>query len=80
MHPYQVLSAGPYPNSSLSAGQIADLAVYQEMSMEPTLILEIVAAREPRHADTAETAETASLPQQPGTRELEHERPERTAA
>ena len=28
MDPYSILSVGPYPNSALSAGQIADFAVY----------------------------------------------------
>lgn len=74
---YLALSTGPYPNSSLSAGKLAILAVVVVLSLAIWLILVFVAAREPRHRDTAGTT---SLSPQPRTQELERKQPERKAA
>ena len=77
MHPYLALSAGPYPNSALSAGQLALIAVTVVLSLFASIIVPFVAAREPRHRGAAGTT---SLPQQPRASEPEYEQPEHKAA
>ena len=78
MYPYPALSVSPYPNSALSAGQYAIIAVVAVLALSAWLILVFAADREPRHRGTA--AGTTSLPQQPRGQEQEHEEPERKAA
>jgi hypothetical protein len=78
MYPYPVLSVSPYPNSALSAGQYAIIAVVAVLSLSAWLILVFAAGREPRHRGTA--GGTTSLPQQPHAQEQEREQPERKAA
>jgi len=77
MYPYLALSVGPYPNSALSAGQLAIIAVVPVLSLAAWLIAVFVAHREPRHRDAAGTA---SLPQQPRAQERKREQVERKAA
>jgi hypothetical protein len=77
MHPYLALSVSPYPNSALSIGQLALIAVIPVLLLAAWLILVFVAAREPRRHTAAGTT---SLPQQPRTSEQEHEQPEHKAA
>jgi len=77
MYAYLPLSVGPYPNSALSAGQLAIIAVVAVLSLAVWLILVFAADREPRHRGTAGLR---SLPQQPRAQEQEHEQPERKAA
>ena len=76
MYPYLALSVGPYPNSALSAGQLALIAIVPVLALAAWLILVFVADR-PRHR---RAAGTGSLPQQPGAQEQEREQPERKAA
>jgi hypothetical protein len=78
MYPYPALSVSPYPNSALSAGQYAIIAVGAVLALSAWLILVFAADREPRHRGTA--AGTMSRPQQPRGQEREHEEPERKAA
>ena len=77
MYPYPVLSVSPYPNSALSAGQLAIIAVVPLLSLVAWLIFVFAADREPRHRGAAGTT---SLPQQPRAQEHEREQPERKAA
>ena len=77
MHPYLALSVGPYPNSALSGGQLALIAVVPVLALAAWLIFVFVAAREPRHGGAAGTT---SVPQQPRAQEPEREQPERKAA
>src|SRR5690349_18424251 len=77
MYPNLMLSAGPYPDSALSAGQLAIIAVVAALSLAAWLILVFVAAREPRHRAAAGTT---SLPQQQYAQEQERGQPERKAA
>ena len=77
MYPYLVLSAGPYPNSALSAGQLAIMAVVPALALAAWLIIVFTAAREPRHRHAGGTT---SLPQDSRATEHEHERPEHKAA
>ncbi len=77
MYPYLVLSACPYPNSALSAGQLAIIAVVPVLCLAAWLIFVFVANREPRHRGAARTT---PLPQQPRAQEQEREQPERKAA
>ena len=53
MYPYPVLSVSPYPNSALSAGQYAIIAVVAVLSLSAWLVLAFAAGREPRHRGTA---------------------------
>jgi hypothetical protein len=52
-----------YPNSALSAGQMALVAVVAVVCLAVWLVSVFVAAREPRHRESS--AGTASPPQQP---------------
>ena len=63
-----------YPNSALSAGQLAVIAVVPVLCLAIWLIGVFVAAREPRRRDSG--AGTASLPQHPANAE----EPKRKAA
>jgi hypothetical protein len=76
MYPY-LASVSPYPNSALSAGQLAAIAVVAVLSLSAWLILVFVADRQPRHRGAAGTG---LLPQQPGAQEQQGEQPERKAA
>jgi hypothetical protein len=76
MYPY-LASVSPYPNSVLSAGQLAIIAVVPVLLLAAWLISVFVADRAPRHRGAAGAG---SLPQQPHTQEQQRERPERTAA
>jgi len=78
MYPYPALSVSPYPNSALSVGQYAIIAVVAVLSLSAWLILVFAAGREPRHRGT--TAGTTLLPQEPRAQEQEPEQPERKAA
>jgi len=73
MYPYLLLSVSPYPNSALSAGELALIAVIPVLALAAWLILVFAADRQPRHGDDAGTA---SLPQQPGAREQQEHEPE----
>lgn len=77
MYPYLPLSVSPYPNSALSAVQLALIAVIPVLTLAAWLILVLAADRQPRHR---RAAGTTSLPQQPRAQEQEHEQPERKAA
>jgi uncharacterized membrane protein len=77
MYPYLVLSAGPYPNSALAAGQLAIMAVVPVLSLTVWLIVVFAAARKPRHPDAAETM---PLPQQPRAQEHKRQHREQKAA
>jgi len=77
MYPYLVLSVGPYPNSALSVGQLAIMAVVPVLALAAWLIIVFVAAREPRHRGASGTM---PQPQQPRAQEHEREQPERKAA
>jgi hypothetical protein len=70
-------SVSPYPNSALSAGQLAIIAIVPVLALAAWLILVFAADRQPRHRGAAGTG---ALPQQPGAQEQERERPERKAA
>ncbi|GEM_PF-3281990 len=63
MYPFLALSAGPYPNSALSAGQLAVIAVVPVLCLAIWLISVYLAARRPRRREV--TAGTATPPQQP---------------
>lgn len=77
MYPYLMLSVSPYPNSAISAGELAVIAVVPVLALAVWLISVFIAAREPRHRGAATTT---SLLQQPRVREEEREEPERKAA
>ena len=77
MYPYPVLSVGPYPNSALSAGQLAIVAVVVVLSLAAWLILVFAADRQPRHRAAVETT---SLPQQPPAREEREQAAPKAAA
>ena len=77
MYPYLEFSIGPYPNSALSAGQLAIIAVVPVLSLAAWLIAVFVANREPRRRGAAGTT---SLSQQPRAQEQEREQPEGKAA
>lgn len=74
MYSYLQLAVSPYPNSVLSAGPLAAIAVVAVLSLAVWLILVFAAAREPRHHDVAVTT---SLPR---PREQEPEQSPRKAA
>jgi hypothetical protein len=77
MYPYLLLSVSPYPNSALSAGELAIIAVIPVLALAAWLILVFAADRQPRHRGAAGIT---SLPQQPPAQEQEREQPERKAA
>ncbi len=77
MYPHLLLSVSPYPNSALSAWQLAIIAVVPVLTLAAWLILVFAADRQPRHRAAAGTT---SLPQRPPVREREREQPERKAA
>jgi hypothetical protein len=76
MYPY-LASVSPYPNSALSAGQLAIIAIVPVLLLAAWLIFVFVADREPRHRGAAGTT---SLTQQPRAQGQEREQPERKAA
>jgi len=65
-----------YPNSALSAGQLALIVVVPLLCLAFWLIGVFVAAREPRRRDSGSGTGTTSLPQHPAVTE----EPERKAA
>ena len=69
--------SGPFAATSLSAGQLAIIAVVPVLSLAAWLIAVFVANREPRHRGAAGTT---SLPQQPRAQEQEREQAERKVA
>lgn len=69
MYPYLVLSAGLYPNSALSAGQLAIMAVIPVLSLAVWLTIVFAAARKPRHRG----AGTTPLPQPRRAQEIERQ-------
>jgi hypothetical protein len=77
MYLYLPLSVSPYPNSALSAVQLAIIAVIPVLTLAAWLILVFAADRHPRHR---RAAGTTPLPQQPPAQEQEREQPERKAA
>jgi len=77
MYSYLVLSVSPYPNSALSAGELAIIAVVPLLALAVWLIMVFVAAREPRHRGAAGHP---ALPEQPPAKELRRAEPERKAA
>ncbi len=77
MYPNLLLSVSPYPNSALSAGELAIIAVVPVLALVAWLILVFAAGRQPRHGAVTGTT---SLPQRPGAQEHEREQPERKAA
>jgi hypothetical protein len=77
MYSYLLLSVSPYPNSALSAWQLALIAVVPVLTLAAWLILVFAADRQPRHRHAAGTT---SLPQLPPAQERELEQPERKAA
>ena len=77
MYSYLLLSVSPYPNSALSAWQLAIIAVVPVLALAAWLIIVFVAAREPRHRGASGTM---PQPQQPRAQEHEREQPERKAA
>jgi hypothetical protein len=77
MSSYLLLSVSPYPNSALSAWQLAIIAVVPVLALAAWLILIFAADRQPRHR---RAADTTSLPQLPPAQEHEREEPERKAA
>jgi len=77
MYSYLLLSVSPYPNSALSAWQLAIIAVVPVLALAAWLILVFAADRQPRHR---RAAGTTSLPQLPRAQDHEREQPERKAA
>ena len=77
MYLYPVLSVSPYPNSAISAGELAIIAVVPVLALGVWLIMVFVAAREPRRHDIAGIR---PLPQQPRAEEQQRGGPERKAA
>jgi len=73
---YLLLSVSPYPNSAVSAGELALIAVVPVLALAAWLILVFAADRRPRHG----AAGTTSLLRHPGAREREPEQSERKAA
>jgi hypothetical protein len=74
---YLLLSVSPYPNSALSAGELAIMAVVPVLALAAWLILVFAADRQPRHRTAAGAT---PLPRQPGAQEQEREQSERKAA
>lgn len=60
MYPYPVLSVSPYPNSALSAGQYAIIAVVAVLSLSAWLVLVFAAGRAPRHRGRDDVAAAAA--------------------
>ena len=84
MFPYLLLAVSPYPNSALSAGPLAIIAVIPVLTLAAWLILVFAADRQPRHhGATGVTTLPQQRPaeeQQPPAEEHRHEQPERKAA
>jgi hypothetical protein len=90
MHPYLMLSVSPYPNSALSAGELAIIAIVPVLAMTVWLFSIFLAAGEPRWLYSVFLAArgrrhrggaaTTSLPQLPRVKEQQREEPEHKAA
>ena len=76
MYPYLLLSVSPYPNSALSAGLLAVIAVIPVLALAAWLFLVFAADRQPRHGGAAGVT---TLPQQPPAEEQGREQPGRKA-
>jgi hypothetical protein len=74
---YLLLSVSPYPNSALSAGELAIIAIIPVLALAAWLVLVFAADRQPRRRTAAEAR---PLPQHPDAQEQEREQPERKAA
>jgi hypothetical protein len=74
---YLLLSVSPYPNSALSAGELAIMAVVPVLALAAWLILVFAADRQPRHRTAAGAT---PLLRQPRAQEQEREQPEHKAA
>jgi hypothetical protein len=79
VYSYLLLSVSPYPNSALSAGELALIAVIPVLALAAWLILVFAADRQPRHR-AAGTTSLPRLPQLPPAQEHEREQRERKAA
>lgn len=77
MYSSLLLSVSPYPNSAISAGELAIIAVVPVLTLAIWLMLIFAANRQPRHHDAAGTV---PLARRPGAREQQREHPERKAA
>lgn len=77
MDPNLALSVGPYPNSALSGGALAVIAVVAVLVLAAWLVLVFAADRAPRHRGAAGTT---SLPRQPQATEHNGQQPEHKAA
>lgn len=77
MYPYLVLAVSPYPNSAVSAGELALIAVVPVLALAAWLILVFIAARQPQHRGAAVTT---LPPRQPRVQEQDREEPESKAA
>ena len=77
MYLHLLLSVSPYPNSALSAGLLAVIAVVPVLTVTTWLILVFAADRQPRHRGATGVT---TLPQQPRAREQEPGQPEQKAA
>ena len=60
MYSYLLLSVSPYPNSALSAWQLALIAVVPVLALAAWLILIFVADRQPRHRAAGTTSPSAA--------------------
>ncbi len=74
---YLLLSVSPYPNSALSAGELAIIAVVPVLALAAWLILVFAADRQPRHRAASGAT---PLPRQPRAQEQERQQPEHKAA
>lgn len=74
---YPLLSVSPYPDSALSAGELALIAVVPVLTLIAWLIFVFVADRPPRHG---QAVGTTPVPRHPGAQEGQREQPEREAA
>ena len=77
MYLYPALSVSPYPNSAVSAWQLAIIAVVPVLALAAWLIAVFVAARQPQRRGAAGIT---PLPQQPPAQHQHREEPERKAA
>ena len=72
-----LLSVSPYPDSALSAGQLAIIAIVPVLMLAAWLVLMFAADRQPRHRGAAGTT---PLPRQLPAGEKEREEPAHKAA
>jgi hypothetical protein len=79
---YLLLSVSPYPNSALSAGELAIIAIVPVLTLAAWLILVFAADRQPRHRTAAGATPLPQRPraQEPRAQEQEREQPGHKAA